>query len=149
MNLSITQPDTPLTLRAADLLSSGPADAQTLITYVCQLPGAPLSIAEHMATALFAGHRRFTRGNDGRWRLYDAEHSEAAHYRPPPAGLESASFVVVDVEATGSRSLGGDRITEIAAIDVQGGVVTPLIDTLVNPERPIPPFVTRLTHITW
>ena len=70
--LTLGDADTPLTTRAAELLATGPADAQALISYVCQLPGAPLNIAEHMAAALFAGHQRFVRDRDGRWRLREA-----------------------------------------------------------------------------
>ena len=62
--------------------------------------------------------------------------------------LDDESFIVVDVEATGSRAYHGDRITEIAVVHVQRGVVTPVFETLVNPERPIPPMVMALTNIT-
>src|ERR1043166_4802931 len=70
--VTLDTPDTQLTHRAATLLAAGPADAQTLISYVCQLPGAPPMIAEHMATALFAGHTRFARRSDGRWCLRES-----------------------------------------------------------------------------
>jgi len=98
--------DTMLTDRAADFLAAGPADAQSLISYVCQLPGAPLNIAEHMAGALFAGHRRFVRDGAGRWALRDLNASVA---RPivTARGLRHESFVVVDVETTGSRAGSG------------------------------------------
>jgi len=67
--LTLGNADTLLTERAADFLATGPADAQALISHVCQLPGAPAMVAEHMATALFAGHTRFTRDAIGRWML--------------------------------------------------------------------------------
>jgi DNA polymerase III epsilon subunit family exonuclease len=57
--------------------------------------------------------------------------------------------VVVDTETTGGRSLLGDRITEFAAVIVKGGEIVELYETLVNPQRSIPPFVTQLTNITW
>ena len=41
--------DSVLTDRAAEFLATGPANSQALISHVCQLPGAPLNIAEHMA----------------------------------------------------------------------------------------------------
>ena len=63
--------------------------------------------------------------------------------------LARLSYVVVDVETTGTQAWGGDRITEIAAIVVRDGVVAERFETLVNPERPIPPLITSLTHITW
>jgi DNA polymerase-3 subunit epsilon len=55
----------------------------------------------------------------------------------------------VDVETTGGSSFGSDRITEIAAVTVEHGEITRVYETLVNPQRPIPPMVTRLTNITW
>ena len=70
-SVTLGNADTLLTSRAADFLSAGPADAQSLISYVCQLPGAPATVAEHMATALFAGHAKFVRDRVGRWMLRD------------------------------------------------------------------------------
>jgi DNA polymerase III subunit epsilon len=63
--------------------------------------------------------------------------------------LDELSYAVVDVETTGGRSFGSDRITEIAAVVVEGGQISRVYETLVNPQRPIPPIVTRLTNITW
>ena len=134
--------DTLLTLRAVDYLAAGPVDARTLIAHVCQLPTMPAAVAEHMARALFAGHRRFVREPDGRWGLVrDVEFPLAE----PLAGL---SYAVVDVEATGGRLVGGDRITEIAVVQVKDGVATTLVDTLVNPQRTIPPWISSLTNIS-
>lgn len=63
--------------------------------------------------------------------------------------LRSLEYVVVDVETTGGGAGRGDRVTEIAAIRVLGtGEVLEEFATLVNPERPIPPFIARLTNIT-
>jgi DNA polymerase-3 subunit epsilon len=158
MSPTVGTADTVLTERAASYLAAGPADSQTLISHVCQLPGAPPMIAEHMAAALFAGHQRFRRTADGRWTLREPS-VEAATWPSPTkrrgarmsahgSELDGASFIVVDVEATGSRAYHGDRVTEIAAVHVQRGVVKPVFDTLVNPERPIPPMVMALTNIT-
>jgi len=144
--LTLGGTDSLLTDRAADFLATGPADAQSLISHVCQLPGAPLHIAEHMAAALFAGHRRFARDSIGRWCLRDL--TTAAVPSIALRGLAQESFVVVDVESTGSRAGTGDRITEVAVVLVRGGTATKVFDTLINPERPIPPMVTALTNIT-
>ena len=43
--LTLGASDTLLTARAADFLAAGPADSQSLISHVCQLPGAPPNIA--------------------------------------------------------------------------------------------------------
>jgi DNA polymerase III epsilon subunit family exonuclease len=66
----------------------------------------------------------------------------------PSVRLASLSWVVVDVETTGGSPWYGDRVTEIAAVVVRDGRIAETYDTLVNPQRPIPIFVTRLTHIT-
>ena len=145
--LTLGNADTPLTDRAADFLAAGPADAQSLISYVCQLPGAPAAVAEHMATALFAGHARFARDASGRWTLRDARPCAPGEIAAAP--LHDEPFVVVDVETTGSRPYDGDRVTEIAVVRVHRGVALPVFDTLVNPERPIPPAIVAITNITW
>ncbi len=56
-------------------------------------------------------------------------------------------FVVVDVETTGTGAIRGDRVTEVAAVHVKNGVVTPAFASLVNPQRPIPWFISDLTGI--
>lgn len=137
--------DTLLTARAGDFLAAGPADARTLIAHVCQVPSMPSAIAEHMAITLLSGHRRFRRAADGRWHLVDAD--ARPNRGNVNTALDALSYVVVDVEATGTRAQ-GDRIVEIAAVEIHGGAPRMLFETLVNPERPLPPFVTRLTRIT-
>ena len=67
----------------------------------------------------------------------------------PLEPLNKLSYVVVDTETTGGRAWSGDRITEIAAVVVRDGEIVELFETLVNPQRSIPYFVTQLTNITW
>ena len=141
--ITVETPHTLLTHRAVDYLGAGPADSRTLIAHVCQLPAMPAAVAEHMAAALFAGHSRFVREPDGRWGLV----REVAF--PARDALRSLSYAVVDVEATGGRLRGGDRITEVGVVQVKNGVINTVFDTLVNPQRPIPPWITRLTNISW
>jgi DNA polymerase III epsilon subunit family exonuclease len=146
--VTLDTPDTQLTHRAATLLAAGPADAQTLISYVCQLPGAPPMIAEHMATALFAGHGGFTRDATGRWRLKTTPDDVSIAASASALALECESFIVVDVEATGSAAYRGDRIVEIAAVRVHNGTATTVFNSLINPQRPIPRTISRLTTIS-
>ncbi|MDQ3841659.1 MAG: DEDD exonuclease domain-containing protein [Actinomycetota bacterium] len=61
--------------------------------------------------------------------------------------LNDAPYVVFDLETTGSSAKEG-AITEIGAIKVMRGRVVDEFATLVNPGRPIEPFVVRLTGIT-
>ncbi|MDQ8170291.1 MAG: 3'-5' exonuclease [Gemmatimonadota bacterium] len=62
--------------------------------------------------------------------------------------LHTLPYVVVDVETTGGRPGTGDRVTEVAAVQVEQGRIALLYHSLVNPERPIPPYVARLTGIS-
>ena len=57
------------------------------------------------------------------------------------------TYAVVDVETTGNRP-GLHRITEIAAVRVRGGEIVDEFQTLVNPRRPVPAHISRLTGIT-
>jgi hypothetical protein len=77
---------------------------------------------------------------DGRWGL-------VAEAQGSPL-LDQCSFAVVDVETTGMRAIGSDRITEIAVVVVQGGRREVVLDTLINPGRPIPPGICAITNIT-
>jgi len=74
--------------------------------------------------------------------------SAATIHSQGPA-LHDITWAVVDVETTGTRPSGGDRITEIAIATVRQGEVVDVFSQLVNPERPIPPYITSLTQITW
>jgi DNA polymerase-3 subunit epsilon len=57
------------------------------------------------------------------------------------------TYVVVDVETTGGR--GEDhRITEIGAVKIRDGEIVDRFQTLLNPQRSIPPGIVRLTGIT-
>jgi len=62
--------------------------------------------------------------------------------------FSNCRFVVVDVETTGSSAVGGDRVTEVAAVVVEEGRIEDAFQSLVNPERTIPAFITGLTGIT-
>ena len=62
--------------------------------------------------------------------------------------LSETTFVVLDLETTGSSPSTGAGITEIGAVKVRGGEVIGEFATLVNPGGPIPAFITILTGIT-
>lgn len=67
--------------------------------------------------------------------------------------LREVTFVVVDLETTGSRAKAGpdgrhDAITEIGAVKIRGGEVIGEFATLVDPGRDIPPQIVELTGIT-
>lgn len=56
-------------------------------------------------------------------------------------------FVIVDIETTGGNAMYG-RIIDIAAIRIEQGCVVRRFQSLVNPERFIPPTIEQLTGIT-
>jgi DNA polymerase-3 subunit epsilon len=62
--------------------------------------------------------------------------------------LSDTTFVVLDLETTGSSPSVGAGITEIGAVKVRGGEVIGEFQTLINPGGPIPAFITILTGIT-
>ena len=65
--------------------------------------------------------------------------------RPVPLG--ALTYAVVDLETTGLKPQ-GNGITEVCCLRVEGGRVTDRFTTLVNPGRPIPPFIQTMTGIT-
>jgi DNA polymerase III subunit epsilon len=60
--------------------------------------------------------------------------------------LRDVPFVVVDLETTGGSPT-DSRITEVGAVLVTGGERIGTFQALVNPEEPIPPFISHLTGI--
>ncbi len=61
--------------------------------------------------------------------------------------LDTAPFVIVDTETTGSRA-GEDRLIEIGAARLVGGEVVETFQQLVDPGRHVPRRITRLTGIS-
>jgi len=55
--------------------------------------------------------------------------------------------VVVDLETTGANPA-LDRITEVGVLLIEGGEVVREWSSLVNPQAPIPPFISTMTGIT-
>ena len=55
-------------------------------------------------------------------------------------------YSIIDIEATGGNAKDG-KITEVAIYLFDGDQVLDEFDSLINPEKPIPPYVQRLTGI--
>ncbi len=83
--------------------------------------------------------------------LYGSEayyvNDRAGAVEPGVTGEIGSDVIVFDLETTGLSAL-SDRITEIGAVRLHEGAVSDTFNTLVNPERPIPPKITELTGIT-
>ena len=61
--------------------------------------------------------------------------------------IQTPRYSVIDVETTGGKA-GVGRITEIAIFVMEGRELVDQMVTLVNPEIPIPPYISKLTGIT-
>ena len=56
-------------------------------------------------------------------------------------------YAIIDIETTGGMAA-RDKITEIAIVLHDGEQIIDTYETLINPERSIPPNITRITNIT-
>ncbi|MES2525127.1 MAG: 3'-5' exonuclease [Gemmatimonadota bacterium] len=170
----VSQPTT-LSARAAARLATGPLDAMTLMREVCQVERLQQDAAERMAVALLSSHPEFVHLPSGQWAIRDDDgapvlrrpivvreggpdaSASSIRLHPSPFDrtedtsptLRDTAFAVVDVETTGARAAGSDRITEIAIATVRGGAISDVYSMLVNPERLIPVHITGITGITW
>ena len=77
----------------------------------------------------------------------DRDHAWQPSFDDVDRNLIDTTFVVVDLETTGGSHV-NDAITEIGAVKIRGGVVIGEFQTLINPQIPIPAFITVLTGIT-
>ena len=127
-----------LVQRVAARLEAGPTHTLALARDILRLEGHPGAASAAIFT-LIGSDPRFEVDAGGTWSLKGP---------PPGRPLSELSFAVVDVETTGGRPRGGDRITEIAVVEVRDGAVVDEYQSLVNPGRTIPPMVQRLTGIT-
>jgi len=91
--------------------------------------------------SLLGADPRFQVDGRGCWSL-------AGETPLPEEELDALRFAVVDVETTGGSPGGGDRITEIAVVEIRDGLIAEDFQTLVNPGRQIPSLISHLTGIT-
>lgn len=133
-------PSRTLSDRVLEQLAIAPRTSAELCDEVLGLAGAPGAVSERIAVALLGPDPRVRQLSDGRWAL-------VAELQGSPL-LEDCAFAVVDVETTGSRAGGGDRVTEVAVVVVQGARCEPVLDSLIDPGRPIPAAASAVTGIT-
>ena len=77
----------------------------------------------------------------------DEQHWSLSAWRSTQLSLDEVEFVVLDTETTGLRP-GPNRVIEIAGIRMRGGEVIDSFQSLVNPNRRLPPFIVQFTGIT-
>ncbi len=121
-------------------LTGGPRTAPDIARDIFSLHNAPDAVAARLAVALLGADPRVYQLPDSSWAMVPTGVSSPL--------LEECAFAVVDVETTGTGARNQDRITEIAVVVVQGERTETVLDTLVNPERPIAPMITSITNIT-
>jgi DNA polymerase III epsilon subunit family exonuclease len=140
--LGVRWDDLPLLRdRAVSVLTDGPAGPPVLAEQILGMRYGPEPLAASLVQEVLRGDPRFE-ASRGRWLLRDGPNGFA------DVPLSELDFVVVDVEATGGSPGRGDRLTEVAAVRVREGQVVDSFESLINPQRPIPPTVSRLTDIT-
>ena len=127
--------------RAWAMLRRGPAPTADLAREVLRLDGNP-GAASAAVFALLGTDERFAVDGEGRWSI------RGRASRAPGRRLSRLPFAVVDVETTGGTWDRGHRMTEIAVVEVRGGVVTDTFHTLLDPGRRTTPVTARLTGIT-
>ncbi len=62
--------------------------------------------------------------------------------------LNEISFLVIDLETTGGAPHLGAGITEIGAVKVRAGEVLGEFKSFIDPQHPVPAYITDLTGIT-
>lgn len=117
------------------------ASVAELVDLIFTRPGSDAEFGPRFLRSLLGGDDRFAfDGELQRWRA-------RVHERLSEP-LAEATFVVVDLETTGGGPGRGDTIIEIGAVKVAGGRVVDTFESLVDPGRPLPGFITRLTGIS-
>ena len=116
----------------------GRLDASTLVELALNIQNISRDLAVILANDLSATDCRVR--VEGEEVLLLNRHLEALP-------LRESSFVVLDLETTGAKAPPG-RITEIGAFRISGNKIIEEFHTLINPEIPIPPFITALTGIS-
>jgi DNA polymerase III subunit epsilon len=133
-----------LMARVTRELRNGPCHTLELARRALALQGNP-GVAARAVFALLGGDDRFQVSPEGEWSMVGVETPPSA---PPGLPIRALPYAVVDVETTGGSFQRGHRVTEVAVILVEEGRITDRFESLVNPERPIPPRIQALTGIT-
>jgi len=116
----------------------GRASAVKVVDYVMKISKAEPNLARLLVSDLVETDPRLYLNND---ILELVENNFARR------NLVDTEFVVFDLETTGAKAP-PCRVTEIGAYRVKDGKITEEFQTLVNPETPIPPFISQLTGIS-
>lgn len=118
--------------------SGGRATAVEIVDSVMKIRKAEPHLAKLLVSDLV--------NNDPRL-LLDNEHVELNQVNHDLRKLVETDYVVFDFETTGAKCP-PCRVTEIGAYRVEKGKLAGEFHSLINPETPIPTFITELTGIS-
>jgi hypothetical protein len=128
-----------LARRAEAFLRSagGVAPETALIAHVFGAAGSP-ALWSSLLRSMLAGQTSLTLRADGCWMVVED--------RPVRAMEGIAEFVALDVETTGLQPV-RQRVVEVAAIRYVGGSEVERFESLVNPGRRLPKYISKMTGI--
>ncbi len=115
-----------------------PLEVGHVVAQVLRVRRCPERLQRRLVAEIVESDRRLA------WRGRDLVGLAPAGWAATP--LREATFCVVDIETTGGAP-GRSKITEIGAVRVRGGELIDRFETLVDPCRPIPEPITRITGI--
>jgi len=130
---------------AAERLATGPRHTLDLAREVLKMRGNEGALASALF-ALLGTDPRFGVDTEGVWALRANSHPGGGRSATVP--FSSLRCAVVDVETTGGGPARGDRVIEVAVVQIEGRAIGESFDTLINPGRPIPPWIQGFTGIT-
>jgi DNA polymerase III epsilon subunit family exonuclease len=122
------------------LARGGVVSEDLLIAHVFGNTGS-LALWRPLLRSVLGNDDRLVFRADGNWGIPSHAQTEGA------ASLLLDEFVALDVETTGLKP-SRQRIIEVAIVRYRDGVPAGSFETLLNPDRAIPEFITKLTTIT-
>ena len=125
------------------------ADCKTMLKTAMSWGHKAMAITDHGVVQAFTDANHCVEGTDFK-QIYGVEGYLVDDLKPIVFESENQSldskFVVFDIETTGFSAV-NDRIIEIGAVKVENGEIVDRYSTFVNPERPIPFEIEKLTGI--
>lgn len=122
------------------LAKGGMVHEDLLVAHVFGNSGS-LALWRPLLRSVLDGDDRLTFRADGHWGIPTQAPAAGA------APLLLDEFVALDVETTGLKP-SRQRVIEVAIVRYRDGQPAGSFETLLNPDRAIPEFITRLTTIT-
>ena len=128
------------------------ASASTLIKRAMSWGWKSIAITDHGVVQSFPEACHTVEGNEDFKVIYGVEgylvpDENSVLSNDKGQTLKDTTYCVFDLETTGF-SFRTEKITEIGIMKIRNGEIIDTFETFVNPEKPIPPKVQEVTHIT-